>query len=315
MSLLTAQRGIDFVCRNALERGKQEVLIGYHGGGEPTVHWPVLTASFAYAQERGRQYGLDIAGSMATNGVLSAQQQQWIIRNLRGVNLSVDGLPQVQNRQRPTATGGPSTEDVLRTFRAFDDAGFPYGIRITVTGASCESLPGSVTHLLENAHPKHIQVEPVYVLGRARRSDLAVSPLSFVEAFQAARKIAVQAGVDFYYSAARVGVLTNRFCQSCGEGFSLTPQGLVSSCYEVPGPETEFSDQFIFGYFDEARQHYIFDDDKLARLRAHTVETTPWCRDCFCKWHCGGDCSYKSRHAFVDGEFRGRPALPRSPRR
>ena len=264
----------------------KKLLIGYHGGGEPTVHWPVLTSSFAYAQELGRQYGLDIAGSMATNGILSPEQQQWIIRNLRGVNLSVDGLPVVQNRQRPTPTGGPSTESILRTLRAFDSAGFPYGIRITVTGKSCSYLLDSVNYLLENAHPKHIQVEPVYVLGRARRSDLAVDPLSFVEAFQSARTMTTQAGVDLYYSAARVDVLTNRFCQSCGEGFSLTPQGLVSSCYEVPGPETEFSDQFLFGCFDESQQRYVFDGDKLARLRERTVEAIPWCQDCFCKWHC-----------------------------
>jgi uncharacterized protein len=307
MNLPTAQRGIDFVCHNALERGKPEFGIGYHGGGEPMMHWDVLTQSFAYAQQLAREHGLRMYGSMATNGVLSRDQRQWIIENFRGVNLSMDGLPEVQDTQRPAPSGKPSSEAVLQTIRAFDAANFPYGIRITVTAASVERLPQSVAYVLEHAHPKHIQVEPMYVLGRGRANGLDVDPPAFVEGFHAAKKLAQARGVDFFYSAARVDVLTDRFCTSCGEGFSLTPQGLVSSCYEVPDPSFEFGDQFIVGQFDERDSRYVFDEEKLARLRAHTVERVPWCQDCFCKWHCGGDCLYKSRHAMVDGKFVGDP--------
>ena len=244
---------------------------------------------------------------MATNGVLSPEKQQWIIQNFRGVNLSMDGLPDVQDAQRPSPSGKPSSEAVWQTIRAFDAANYPYGIRITITSASVERLPQSVAYLLECAHPKRIQVEPVYVLGRGRANGFAVDPLAFVEAFREGKKLAAQSGVDYSYSAARMNLLTNRFCTSCGEGFSLTPQGLVSSCYEVPDPSFEYADQFIFGQFDETRARYTFDEEKLARLRTLTVEQIAWCRDCFCKWHCGGDCLYKSRFALVDGEFVGDP--------
>lgn len=307
MSLETAKRGIEFVCRNALERGKTEFGVGYHGGGEPTVHWPVLTESFAYAQQLARKYGLEVYGSMATNGVLSPAKWRWIIENCRGVNLSVDGLPDVQDFQRPTPSGKPSSEAVMQTIRAFDAANFQYGIRVTVTAASVEYLPQSIAYLLDNAHPKHIQVEPMYVLGRGRNNGLAVEPQTFVQAFREAKLLADECGVDMFYSAARVEVLTNRFCQSCGEGFSLTPQGLVSSCYEVPDPGFEFAEQFIFGRYNEHLARYEFDEEKLARLRNHTVEQILWCRDCFCKWHCAGDCAYKARLAMVDGAFVGDP--------
>src|ERR1041385_9227635 len=45
MKLETAKRGIDFVLGNALSRGFTAFEVGYHGGGEPTVHWEVMTAS------------------------------------------------------------------------------------------------------------------------------------------------------------------------------------------------------------------------------------------------------------------------------
>jgi len=305
MPLETAQRGIEFVCRNALESGKPSFGIGYHGGGEPTTHWQVLTGSFACAQRLAQENHLEVYGSMATNGVLSAEKQRWIIQNFRGVNLSVDGLPEVQDMQRPLPSGKGSSTAVLQTIRAFDEADFDYGLRLTVTAASVERLPQSIAYLLERAHPKHIQIEPMYVLGRGRETGLAVDPLAFVQAFRQAKGLADQCSVDLFYSAARVDVLTNRFCQSCGEGFSLTPQGLVSACYEVPDADFQFGEQFIFGHFEQAQNDYAFDQDKLTRLRNHSVEHIPWCQDCFCKWHCAGDCAYKAQHATEDGQFVG----------
>ncbi len=305
MSLTTAKRGIDFVCRNALALGKPSFGVGYHGGGEPTVHWKVLTESFEYARRLARENGIEAYASMASNGVLSPEKRRWTVENLRGVNLSIDGLPEVQNRQRPASSGKATSPAVLRTMRAFDEAGFSYGIRVTVTAASVELLPRSIEYLLDEASPKHIQVEPMYVLGRGRETGLEVDPQAFVEAFREAKQIAEQREVDFFYSAARIDVLANRFCQSCGEGFSLTPQGLVSACYEVPDADFEFADQFIFGRYEERQRRYLFDEGKLERLRDHRVERIPWCQDCFCKWHCAGDCAYKTRHATENGQFVG----------
>jgi uncharacterized protein len=196
---------------------------------------------------------------------------------------------------------------VLDTIHAFDRTNFSYGIRITVTSASVELLPQSIEYLLEQAHPKHIQVEPMYVLGRGGENGLEVDPQAFVQAFRQAKQFAEQRGVDMFYSAARVDLLTTRFCQSCGEGFSLTPEGLVSACYEVPDAGFHFANQFIIGRYDERQERYLLDGKKLERLRSHTVEQIPWCEDCFCKWHCAGDCAYKARHATMDGQFLGDP--------
>lgn len=307
MALQTARRGIDFTCQNALELGKAEFGVGYHGGGEPVMHWEVLTRSFEYARVLAKEKGLGVYGSMATNGVLTAAQRDWVIRNFKGVNVSMDGLAQVQDRQRPRPGGLPSSGAVNQTLHAFDAAGYPYGVRLTVTADSVDQLPAGIAGLLEHHRPRYIQVEPVYLLGRGRQASLAVDPAAFISAYRQAAAIARQAGVDFYFSAVRLDTLIDRFCQSCGEGFSLTPQGLVSACYEVPGPEVEFAPHFLFGHFDEFQNRYVFEDEKLALLRRHNVRLIPWCRNCFVKWHCAGDCLYKSQHARRDGEFAGDP--------
>ncbi|HEY9074902.1 MAG TPA: radical SAM protein [Anaerolineaceae bacterium] len=307
MTLETAKRGIDFVCQSARARGLERFGVGYHGGGEPTQNWRVLTESFAYAKELAKANGMEVYGSMATNGVLTPAKRAWIIENFAGVNLSVDGCPTVQDAQRPTPGGKGSSRAVLETMRAFDAAGFPYGVRLTVTAQSVDRLPESVAYLLEHGHPKRMQVEPVYTLGRGKAGGLAVDSQGFVEAYLEAKQIAAPTGVDFYYSAARLDVLTNRFCQSCGEGFSLTPSGLVSSCYEVPDDTVEYAERFLLGNFDEQAGQYRIDGEKLARLRDYRVEQIAWCQDCFCKWHCGGDCMYKSQHSLQEGVFAGDP--------
>lgn len=307
MDLSTAKRGIAFVCRNALELGRESFGVSYHGGGEPTVHWKVLVESLAYAREVGRKHDLEVYATAATNGVFSEEKRQWIIENLQGVSLSVDGLPQVQDAQRRLRSGGPSSNIVFRTIEAFEKANFSYGIRMTVTALSVGRLPDGVNYLLDRAHPKRIQVEPVYDLGRGRDTNLHVKPEVFVEAFLEAKRIANAHGVELFYSSARIDVLTNRFCRSCGEGFGLTPKGNVSACYEVCDEEMEFADIFVLGHYDTLLNRYVFDDKRLRRLRDRAVESIPWCQGCFCKWHCAGDCPHKAQHATADGEFVGHP--------
>ncbi len=300
MSLPMAKRGIDTVCRNALALGQSHFGVGYHGGGEPTTAWRVLVESFEYAQQTARTHGLTVDGSMATNGMLSTQQRQWVMRNLSSVNVSFDGLPQAQDRQRPRGRGGASSPRVLETLRTFDAAGYPYGIRMTVTAASVEQLPAGVEYLLTHTRPAAIQVEPVYGLGRGRADGLAVHPDAFVAAFRRAKQVADSGQVALVYSAARVDVLTNRFCRSCGEGFSLTPDGHVTACYEAPDPSRDRGGHFILGRYDARQAGFRIDKRKLGRLRRGTVEGISWCRDCFCKWHCAGDCAYKANHAAPD---------------
>lgn len=307
MTFSLAKSGIDFVFRNALELGKKTFSIGYHGGGEPTMNWKVLVESLNYARELARKHGIRVYASVATNGVLSEIKRQWIIKNLNGVSLSIDGLPKVQDVQRPMNSEAPSSKSVLKTVEAFEKSGFPYGIRMTVTSFSVNEVPESIMYLLKHARPKRIQLEPVYNLGRGRDKSLHVEPGAFITAFHEAKRITDGYGVGLFFSSARIDTLTNRFCRSCGEGFSLTPHGNVTACYEICDEKGKYSQDFIFGYYNRSQNCFLFDDEKLQKLRNRTVENIPWCQGCFCKWHCAGDCANKAHHAMVDGEFIGHP--------
>lgn len=308
MALPTAQRGIDYVVANALEVNTGWFALNYHGGGEPTLNHHVLTRSHAYARERAAQHGLAFYSSIATNGVLAPRARQWIIENLNGASVSLDGAPAVNDTQRPTVGGYGSATKVLETLRAFDDAGFKYGVRITVTPQSVGAMADTVRFILEHAQPARLQIEPVYDIGRGENVTLHVEPQPFIEGYRASWQLAHAYGIELDYSSARIDMLTSRFCGAYGEGFSLTPQGNVSGCFEVYDEQADFADDVIFGNFDERINRYVFDEKKLERLRAHNVHTQSWCDGCFAKWHCAGDCPNKTRHAAGDGEFQGMPS-------
>ena len=143
----TAKRGIDFAAANAARRQVPYFEVGYHGGGEPTVNWRVLTRSFDHARDRAAELKLELRSSVATNGVLSEKQIDWIVAHLGGVSLSCDGLPPVHDECRLTPSGKGSSRRVIHTLRRFDAAKFSYGIRLTVTAEHISTLPDSVEFL------------------------------------------------------------------------------------------------------------------------------------------------------------------------
>lgn len=304
MPLEVARRGIDYVARNAVRVGAPAFEIAYHGGGEPSVNWRTLTASFDYAKDRARELGLEVSAAAATNGMLNDAQIDWVIANLSGVSLSFDGLPEVHDRHRPTIAGKGSSARIMHTMRRFDEAGFHYGVRLTVTADQIASLPDSVEFVCADFHPEAIQVEPAYQLGRWRDAPSAETD-EFIAAYREAQRRAARFGCEISYSAARLELLTNHFCGISQDSFCLTPDGNVSACYEAFTEEATWAPLFFYGKPDAASGDYIFDADRLGHLRNQAVEQRPYCDGCFAKWHCAGDCYHKSLAVNGTIEFAG----------
>jgi uncharacterized protein len=303
MTLETARRGIDFVAANAARLGARHIEVGYHGGGEPTLGWPVLTGSFEYARERADELNLELRSSAATNGVLSDAQIDWMVAHLGAVNLSCDGLPAVHDQCRLTPSGRGSSARVIHTLERFDEARFSYGIRLTVTADHIATLPDSVEFLC-GFHPQTIQIEPVYLLGRGAQAASAESD-EFVEAYRAAARRAASHGRLVHFSGARVGTFTNHFCSVSQDNFCLSADGNVTACFEAFGEDGPWAGEFFYGRPEAEGPGYVFDAAVLDHLRSQAVENREHCRGCFAKWSCGGDCYYKWLAASGGGEFSG----------
>jgi uncharacterized protein len=183
----TARRAIDFVAANAVAAGTPSFEVNYHGAGEPTAHWTLLEESHRYARGVAQACGLRLRASLTTNGALTNTKRAWIVSHLDSATLSFDGLPEVQDANRPFPSGRGSSDIVLATLRAFDRAGFRYSIRMTVTADAAACMAQSVGYLCRRFRPRAIQVEPLYRMGRGRDAADAETGV-FIEAFRAARR-------------------------------------------------------------------------------------------------------------------------------
>jgi len=315
MSLETAKRGIDFIAANAAKKnfiakyagqpGVKEIHVTYHGGGEPTAHWSVLTDSFAYAQQKAQAIGLRVNGNMTSNGVLRDDKKiDWVIANLDKVMISFDGLPSIQDKQRFTAGGRGSSEAVMHTLRRFDAVDYPYILRLTATEAFLDQLPEAIAFIGEHFKPQSIHIEPAYLIGRGQDAPSA-NTTRFINAYRAARAIATKYGLVLEYSPANLDRRSNHFCGITQDAFSLSADGNVSACYSSFSEEDKLADVFFYGKPDTQSKGYVFDMPTLDKLRNWAVHHQDFCNGCFAKWHCAGDCHYNTLSVSGQSEFAG----------
>jgi len=259
--------------------------------------------SHLHARSVAGSSGLRLRASLTTNGVLTAGKRAWIVSHLDSATVSVDGLPEVQNANRPFPSGRGSSDVVLGTLRAFDRAGFHYSIRMTVTAEAAPRLAQSIEYLCRRFRPRAIQVEPLYRMGRGREAADAETAV-FIQAFRAARRTSAKAARLLRFSGARLGTVTGRFCGVAHDNFCVSPAGSISACHEVADEHQPWADRFFYGRPSEGASGFDFDERVYTALRAQTVDRLEYCEGCFAKWHCAGDCYHKALH-WDAGDFAG----------
>ncbi|NIM91423.1 MAG: radical SAM protein [Candidatus Aminicenantes bacterium] len=289
-----ARESINYVTEEVIRNQSPEMTLGFHGGGEPSLNWDILTraADYAHSLATKNDFALKVSGSF--NGYWSRKMLDYIIQNFTELSLSFDGLPAIQNQQRPTKNGNDSFPRVVETLHSLDEAGFPYGIRMTVTNRSVHRLEESISFVCEQFRPNKIQVEPVFMEGRAKKNRAEVSDLDlFIDQFIKGLRRAEEEGIHLFYSGARLDALTQRFCMAACRAFVVTPEGDVTTCFETYGRDHPLGDQFIVGRF-RRDAGFSLHKKKIEDHFNRTVEDISYCEGCFCRWHCAGDCAIKT---------------------
>ena len=281
---------VDVVCRNAIETGAPRFEVCFHGGGEPMQAWGVMRQVAGYARSKGHPCDL----TMVSNGVWSRAQREWVLATLTSVTISLDGGRETQDRQRPLRSGKGSFEHVMATTRALDSAGFRYGIRLTATAPWRVQLPADVRFLCENTGCQEFQVEPAFNTQRGthRQASLEEGD-AFVEGFTDAHEVATAMGRRLTYSGARPWLRGRAFCTAPYDALIVNADGNLVSCYEIASDSHWLAALSTIGHVQGA--DVVVDHSARCRLLDY-LETKQerQCRDCFCRWHCAGDCYTRS---------------------
>lgn len=288
MSLPLAQKAIDLAHENARLIGEESFALAFHGGGEPTLNWRVLSSAVNHAREKSLSPHI----SMSSNGMWEPDQLDFILDHFDELSLSFDGNEIMQNGQRPTAQGQGSFNQVIKSIHAMDGNGIEYGIRLTVTEPYFHHLAESIKFICQETQCQLIQVEPSFSPTRGEYLDPNQQQADrFIRAFMESFYIASTYGRTIFYSGARPWTLIHSFCRASAEALIVTPEGDLVNCFEIHDRGHPLFHQFKIGTLTPEK--IIVDHKKIEGLIQAEKRRKKECKHCFCFWHCGGDCASK----------------------
>jgi uncharacterized protein len=282
----TGRAAVAAVMRSAVANGFPEVKLKYAGGEASLNHRLVLTLH-SYARELAAEYGLGLQATLLSNGVrLPDSLVQGCKTAGIKVMISLDGIGDQHDVQRPFVSGRPSFRFVERTIGELIAQGHPPHLSVTITNRNIAGIPDVVRFALER--------DLTFSLNLFRDNDCAAgfADLRYQEQAMISALLETFAVIEELLPRWSVlgsildrGQLIEPRQRSCGVGQDyvvIDQHGKVAKCHmEI---ERTIGD--------------VFADDPLQLVRRDTttalnllVDEKEGCRDCTWRYWCSGGCS------------------------
>jgi uncharacterized protein len=286
MDEATGRAAVAAVMRSAAANGLPAVKLKY-AGGEASLNHRLVIALHAYARELADEYGLQLQATLLSNGVRlpDALIQTCKADGIR-VMISLDGIGDQHDIQRPFVSGRPSFRFVEQTIGALVEQGHPPHLSITITNRNLPGVPDVVRFALERDLTFSINLfrdnECASGFDDLRFEEQAMIS-ALLESFQVIEDMLPRWSV--LGSILDRGQLLQPRERSCGVGQDyvvIDQHGQVSKCHmEI---ERTIGD--------------VFTDDPLQLVRRDRttalnllVDEKEGCRDCTWRYWCSGGCS------------------------
>ena len=149
----TARRAVDAIIRSATRNHYRGIHLTY-AGGEATLRLPEVFAVHDYALKRTQEYGLSLSAGMISNGAALPHRAiaQLLERQIR-LMISLDGIGEDHDAQRPFLNGKGSFAFVDRTITHLLAGGLVPYINVTVTQHNLNELPHLIRYILQRELP------------------------------------------------------------------------------------------------------------------------------------------------------------------
>jgi uncharacterized protein len=260
-------------------------------GGEPLANFPLICDSVEYARAVARDRGKEIAFSITTNGTLVTQRiAKFLAENKFRIAVSLDGPAEINDRNRPTASGGGSLDRVLNGLRILREAGNVPIARCTVHG---ETDMREVQRFLAAMKFEQVHVAKASLAdGQEDKGALsAVISNAGLEA-QAVVK-GRQEGRNVVNSVSKLAALVvagQRQTRACGVGDKIAAVGIDGGLYACH----RFTNDEKWKIGDVEHGKYA------SRFVDRSVNGIGKCRTCWAKYLCGGGCRHDNYSATGD---------------
>lgn len=292
MSAEIGRAAIDATFRSALAHNYRQVKFKY-AGGEAMLRFPFIVELHHYACKQADKHRLSLNGVILSNGTLLTKE---IVRNMRALNLrlmiSLDGLNETHDQQRPFASGRGSSAVVTQAVDLALEHGLVPDISITVSGRNVDGLPELMAWVLEHDLPFSLNFYRENNFSKSH-VDLKLEEEKIIAGMLTVYKV-IEANLpsrSLLASLVDLANLSAPHLHTCNVGHSYLVfdyQGRVAKCQmQLDKPVTT------------ADVH-----DPLALIRADqigiqniSVEEKEGCRSCEWKYWCTGGCSLSTYRA------------------
>jgi uncharacterized protein len=148
MSEATAKCALEEIVRIAVSSGYKRIKLKY-AGGEPTLTPDLLMQTHLLATALAEIHHLELEANILSNGViLPSRLIDFSLRHGLKWAISLDGLGDSHNAQRPLLNGTGSSQKVLASIEALQAHGISPAVPITLTRYNLKELPTLVDFLL-----------------------------------------------------------------------------------------------------------------------------------------------------------------------
>jgi len=302
MDLSLARAAVDAYL-NLLPLDSQHAAIHFFGG-EPFFAPNVIHFVVAYATMRAAERGAALRFEVTTNGLYGTRQCRWIGDHFDTVVLSLDGLDEVQNRQRPALNGRATFPTVARNARILSESPVNLVLRACVTQQSVTELVDFSHWVCQNLVVEAVCFETLIPSPLSIAADvLPPDPWKFAQEFDRAAAVLTAAGIEAVLSTAEITTCRLSFCPVGQDALIVNPDGAVNACYLLPEQWQQVGLDMRLGQLQPQIPAFALDDAAVQRARQLQVNNKSRCANCFCRYHCAGGCHVNHDSAVPTGTF------------
>lgn len=280
-----AEDALDIIIQNAQKQDKDFIRVGFLGGGETMLEYPLVEHIISYVKSH---WNRKVSFSMVTNGtLLTPKRAAYLTLHGFRFTVSLDGPRTIQDTQRPTTNGHGSFGACINGIRNLKRAGCnQVAIRSTLTKNNIYFLEEMID--IAKSLDVPLKVEPMTPTGRGEDSQDVVTAAVFIEEYTKAKKYAEKIGVTLKTTYVHDFTPRINFCAANGRSFCVLPSGQITACSRVTRPDDTLVEQYIIG--ELVGSSLRIDNEKIDFLKQLSPLNFSQCVDCFAKWYCAGGC-------------------------
>jgi sulfatase maturation enzyme AslB (radical SAM superfamily) len=298
-----ARRGIELVATNAAAVRRPLDVI-FHGVGEPTLEWALLTKCVGWANEAAGRAGTSARIALCTGGQLGDDRAKWVVENIDRVMVSIDGPGDIHNRQRPLCSGGDSLRLPLALARRVVAADGNLTVMATITADSVGRMVEIVEFVASEIGKVHLDMGIVFTPRWVDRERVRAPAASeFLQGFAAALVRGRELGVSVGNPNVSIELLL-RDPEQSDIHVCLAPPDVMTAYYDVPLEGANSPTAGAFGRWDPAASE-IWIDDELRRRLVREEGGDERCAVCPCRSACLAPSGVRGRMP-DDDELRNR---------